>query len=1136
MTWMRHVPVCVVVGLVVIAGLTAPAAGQLSDRGPQFYYVATPGAAPIDARNSTIFKQHLALHLTDVSVDDALLAIGAQTGLHFTYSRDVITLDGTVTIHAEYITLAAALAEVLDDRAIDVQITPSGMARLVKREATTRGAREDGASVRGRVIDAATGVGLGDVQLSLTGVLPDSATVARSKGPLKFHVLASASAVTGKDGRYLMLGIPPGTYALSAHRLSYGPQVDTIVVRRDSQVVTVNFRLHPIAQTLHEVVTTATGQEERYKVGNSVGTIDADSVVQNVPILNVSDLLAARVPGVTVETSSGAVGAPSLIRIRGLSSINGSNDPILIVDGVRVNGNMSAAEVNNLTSPGTPAPSRLDDIDPNSIEKIEVLKGPSASALYGTDAANGVIVITTKRGFAGPAQWSADYTHSWKSVPGSFPWLYYGWGHYVGSNLQNECQNSAVPSCVQDSVERYNPLNNPYTTTIGSAPSNNYDLNVAGGSPNMQYRLTGGVDNQTGVTKLSDYDAYLIRQANGGGSVPGWQLHPNTMIDERLSSNVTIQPSSTLDLAVTTNVIQQTQLDAGDAIGNATDIQQPSDTSFHPSSIIQSKTTTEITRGFGTLNVRWRPATWVDLHAVGGYDYTSREDQSASNNTDCISANCLGQNFVSATTSSTAVTSVDVGGTITWPLHGAISAKTSVGEQYNKSETNTIANSGADIPLGDAVTLNNAASTKTTQNANASATAGWLVQQEFGLNDRLWVSGALRQDAGSAFGSKLQAPMYPKASVSWLLSQEPFFPTNPVLSMVRLRAAYGQSGVQPQLYQAQQVFASTQALVNGNLIPAYLLTGVGNPYLQPERTAEVEGGADIGLFHNRATFDVTLYQRRHYDALIGAQLAPSVGGGSYAENVGNVLDEGLEIGLDQLELVRTRDFGWSVNGGIAFNKNELTTLGNHVLQSNDYSDIRFVPGYPLYGVWARPLLGYTSQNGVVGPNDIVVGDSAVYVGATQPAYEAHWSTNIMVFRVLRINMTFEYQNDLTQSQGLGGVCANGPSSLGANSVHAPLPQQALAQYYNVTFSCLPEVVSFLRFQSAAVSYDLPRRLTRPLHIRSATLMLEARNLALWTSYAGKDPEVNSNPGSDAIADNGVLPQTRDYSFRVRINF
>jgi len=1126
-------------GLIVAAGLARSAHAQLSDRGPRFYYVATPGAAPIDARNAAVFKQHIALHLTNVSVDDALAAIGAQSGLHFTYSKDVITLDGTVTVQADYITLAAALADVLDGRAIDVQVSPSGMARLVKRAADERRPQQEGSTVRGRVTDAATGAGVADVALSLTEVLPDSATSANGKGPLRLHAVASAFTVSGRDGRYLMAGIPPATYALSAHRLSYGPKVDTIVVRRDSQVVTVNLRLFPIAQTLHEVVTTATGQEERYKVGNVVATIDADSVVQSAPILNVSDLLAARAPGVTVETSSGAVGAPSLIRIRGLSSIYGSNDPILIVDGVRVNGNMSAAEVINLAS-NTPATSRLDDIDPNSIEKIEVLKGPSASALYGTDAANGVIVITTKHGIPGPAQWTAEYTHSWKSVPGNFPWLYWGWGKFPGSNAEGGCALVQLPQCVQDSVQRYNPLNNPYTTTIGSAPSNNYDLSVAGGSPTVQYRVAGNVDDQTGVPKLSDYDAYLIQKANGGGSVPGWQLHPNTETDTRLNANVTIQPSSTLDVGFTANVVQQIQLNGGDGIANAVGTQSPNDTTFHPSAVLLNKTTDEITRGFGTLNVRWRPASWVDLHAVGGYDYTSKVDQTVSNITDCASAYaCSGitQNTIGIGRSSTAVTSVDVGGTITWPLHGAISAKTSVGEQYNKTETGGVTNNGY-LPQGS-TTLNNATSIRTTQTAYAAATAGWLVQQEFGLNDRLWVQGALRQDAGSAFGTKLRAPLYPKASASWLLSQEPFFPTNNVLSHVRLRAAYGQSGVQPGAFQAQQVYASSLAIVDGNPIPAYYLTGAGNPYLQPERTAEVEGGADIGLFQDRVMFDVTLYQRRHYDALVSAQLAPSVGGGSYAENVGNVLDEGLEIGLDQLELVRTRDFGWGVNGGIAFNKNDLTTLGNHVLAPNAYgNDIRFVPGYPLFGVWARPLLGYADRDhdGVIGPNDVVVGDSAVYVGSSQPAYEAHWATNIVVFGVIRVNMLFEYQHDLTQTQ-FGGICANGPQSLGAQSVHAPPGQQALAQYYQLTGQqCLPQVVSFLRFQSAGVSYDLPRRLTQPLHIRSARLEILARNLALWTSYAGKDPEVNSAPGTDAVVDNGVVPQTRDYSFRVIINF
>jgi hypothetical protein len=322
-------------------------------------------------------------------------------------------------------------------------------------------------------------------------------------------------------------------------------------------------------------------------------------------------------------------------------------------------------------------------------------------------------------------------------------------------------------------------------------------------------------------------------------------------------------------------------------------------------------------------------------------------------------------------------------------------------------------------------------------------------------------------------------------------------------------------------------------------VPAYLLTGVGNPYLKPERTAEIEGGADIGVFHDRALLAVTFYQRRTSNELIPAQLAPSVGGGSYEENVGDVLNQGLEITLQRLQLIDTRNLGWDINGGVAFNKNELLTLGNHVLGGSYYGSntTRFVPGYPLFGVWARPLLGYSDQNhdGVIEPNEIAVGDSAVYVGATQPAYELNLSTNITVLHVFHINMLFSYQHDLTQTQGVQ-TCVNGPESLGAQSEHAPLAEQAQAQYFTLTFSCLPEVVSLLRFQSAALSWDVPGSVTRRLHLRSAQLMLMGRNLALWTNYAGKDPEVNSNQGSDAIADNGIVPQTRDFSFRVIIGF
>ncbi|HWZ59071.1 MAG TPA: SusC/RagA family TonB-linked outer membrane protein [Gemmatimonadaceae bacterium] len=1115
------------------------AQNNTSGRGPAFYVVRTPGGKREVAYGEVALRRRLSLALDHVSLADALAAVSQQTGIRFVYMKDEVHVDRLVSLRAQDIALAAALTEILFDAGVDVELLPDNQVALVKRLVKpnvddARG-KEDGNTVRGRVTDAATGVGLADVSVVVNDLAPDSESIARSKKPLRFHVRSSGSTVTGKDGRYQIGGITPGTYVVVAHRLSYAPKVDTITVRKDSGVVTVNFQLRPVAYSLNEVVTTATGQEERYKVGTDIAVIDADSVVKNAPILNVSDLLAARAPGVSVEASSGAVGSPSLIRIRGISSIYGTNDPILIVDGVRVNGSMSAIEVSNMAS-GGPTPSRLDDIDPNSIEKIEVLKGPSASALYGTDAANGVIVITTKRGTSGPARWAADYTHSWTSVPGNWPWLYQGYGTNPLSNVPGGCSNGS--GCHQDSVVRYNPLNNPYTTTLASGLTDAYNLSVSGGAPTVQYYVNASREDQLGASKLSDYDAYLIRKANGG-SIDSWVLRPNTNNNNRISSHLTMQPTPTLDLTFTSNFVQQLTLNGGDGINAALNGFTQIDTAYHPSSVLTQRNTSAIDRAFGALSGTWRPTGWLVFHASGGYDYTSRVDQSQSAATDCVTG-CPGvTNGLGIGRSTETVTSVDVGGTATWPLHGAIGAKTSLGEQYTKSQTDAVGLAGSNLPQGS-TTLNGAASTTASQADVVAATAGWYVQQEFSLNDRLYLSGGVREDAGSGFGSKLVAPAYPKASISWLLSQEPFWPVNTnVLSTVRLRAAYGQSGTQPGQFEAQQVYASQQAVLGGQLVPAYYMTGVGNPYLKPERTGEIEGGADIGVFHDRALIAVTFYQRRTSNELISAALAPSVGGGSYQENVGDVLNQGLEITLQRLLLVDTRNFGWDVNGGVAFNKNDLVSLGNHVLAgyNGTNSTTRFVPGYPLDGVWARPLLGYSDQNhdGIIERSEIVVGDSAVYVGATQPKYELNLSTNIAVLHEFHINMLFSYQHALTQSQGVFN-CVNGPQSFGAQSEHASLAQQAQFQYYNVTFSCLPEVVSFLRFQSAALSWDVPGSVTRRLHLRSAQLMLMGRNLGLWTSYAGKDPEVNSNQGRDQISDNGIVPQTRDYSFRVIIGF
>ena len=235
-------------------------------------------------------------------------------------------------------------------------------------------------SITGRVADAASGQPIASAQVNVVGT--------------------TLGAQTNSEGQYVIRGVGAGTVQVRALRVGYSEQTQSVTVGAGEQA-TANFQMRPVAVSLAPVVTTATGQQRRIEVGNAIAQVDAAQIVQERAISNMADVLTARAAGVQVLPGT-QTGAGTRVRIRGTSSISLTNNPIYVIDGVRVEGTTGSSSV----SVGGTTPSRVGDLNPEEIESIEIVKGPSAATLYGTDAANGVIVIRTKRGVAGRPQWT----------------------------------------------------------------------------------------------------------------------------------------------------------------------------------------------------------------------------------------------------------------------------------------------------------------------------------------------------------------------------------------------------------------------------------------------------------------------------------------------------------------------------------------------------------------------------------------------------------------------------------------------------------------------------------------------------------------------------------------------------------
>ncbi len=1141
------------------------ASGRLIAQGaPGATVVAVAPSADTAARPSYVppLERTVSVHFIRVPLRAAIEAIAREAHVQLTYSLRVLPAEKVVSVDAEQLTVADALRVVLFDTdlaAVPAPASADGIA-LVSRadrarlESTRR--LQGGGTIVGRVVDGATHVPLDQVAVRIEG--------------------SGLGAVTTSDGRYAIRSVSSGTYRVTARRVGYTALMKMVAIVADS-VAAVDFVLTAAPTRLNEMVTTAVGDQRRYEVGNDISTINADSIAPTAPITTLTDLISARAPGVTVLEASGLTGSGETIRIRGLSSLVLQNDPILIVDGVRQD-NSAGGDVSSLVSNGGgthPTPTRLNDINFADIQAIDILKGPSASTEYGTDAASGVIIITTKHGTAGRPQWKLSAEQTESAVPVSFPVGYYGWGHTTtGAKNPVNCQLVAAPffgapsattgQCVIDSVTTGNPLNVPATSIFGTGNRGKYDLSVTGGSDAVRYFISGGLSNERGAIRMPPVFRELADTAHLG--LPGTALHPNTEQQRSVRVNTAMKLSSTADLTATGSYLstyQQTPdaqalyfgvftapalTDAAHAYGYGSF--GGTSTGMGPLSELTALGSQNASRITGGMAANWRPVGWFLGRATAGLDHGTQRNEilnyPIANPTYAFYAPFLG--LADATTD---VYSLDLRGTATVSLASSLRAVTSVGLQ--EVDTRTVGQSASVTGITVTnLTVNGAAGPTAQQVANRQATLGGYGEEQFGIADRLFVTGALRVDAGSSFGRSYTVATYPKASMSWLA-------VNHAGTTARVRGAFGEAGVQPTNGAALPLYAPSVAYLGGTATTVYPISWPGNPNLRPERTAEFEGGIDVGGWSNRVTLALTGYSKTTRDALVNINLGETLSNYTYQENIGKVRNTGAEMSAT-IEILRTQSVGWDMAINASTNHNTLVSLARGLTAQQAAAPAlgfqwRQAPGYPLYGIWARRVT-YADANhdGIIEAGEVTVADSSSFIGPSLPTQEASVSTHLALWRgAVTVGGLADYRGGYRIANSL----AEYGDFVGRNRANydrtAPLRLQAAAVAANTPPFAFPaqyvEDGSFARVREVSVTYAVPRTLTRGLRVQSLSVTGAVRNLALWTRYTGTDPETSNTAGinvqplqtsggnlvnNNVRADIGSVPLLRYWVLRLNV--
>jgi TonB-linked SusC/RagA family outer membrane protein len=933
---------------------------------------------------------------------------------------------------------------------------------------------------------------------------------------------------TDANGRFRIAGINGTSAVLEIRRLGYKMATTTASVGTETQV-----SMEPASINLDAVVVTGQpGSTAKRTLGVDIAQIDASTITAKAPINNFQNLINGRAPGVTILQNSGVIGSGATVRVRGVSSFSLSNTPLIYVDGIRVDNAQGTGPQNQ--SFGASTTTRWNDFSPDDIESIEIVKGPAAATLYGTEAANGVIQIITKKGAQGKPTWDLTVRGGTNSFANqdSRIWTNYGpdpvTGQIVALNI----------------AKREADAGNPIFKT-GQMQS--YDVGVGGGSPTFRYRVSGSYKKDGGVSPSN-----LLKNYGGRAN---FTLNPSDKI--QVESNLAYITGRT-DLAPeagyggttwTTYYATPTNLTYADGTPKPNNgFYSALPTAYDK----QYQMFQDINRFTGSVQVTHNPTTWFSHHLTVGTDQgmEDNEELSAVHNDPNFSyffGTDADSGYKSVTTRANSYSSLTYGGTIK-SAFSAITASTSYGLDFFRRNTKYISAYGEDFPGPGLTAISSTTSARTgSETSVENNTVGVYGQEQLGFRDRLFLTGGLRADNNSSFGANFKRVYYPKVSASWVISEEPFF-RMPFVNTLKLRSAYGQTGQAPLPYSAVPYFT---AVTGPNGSAAVAPASRGNPNLGPERGYETEVGLDAGFLNDRAGVEFTHFTGGTRNAILDRPVAPSTGyPGTQLVNAGRIAKHGDEIMLRATPIANARTT-WDVTFSTSTNHTKVVNLGGDTFISPS-ANIRHTVGYPVGAWWGKrvvdatidPVTGKSTavfcDPGVAGGAPVLCANAPVlFLGNTTPTSEGAFTSTLSFFRNFSLYTLVDFKGGYKKLDG-------------NRRVRCHLFIECRENYYPKEFS--PAIVgavsssayvsdlindaSYTKLREISLSYNLPASFATRLGAARASVSIAGRNLHTWTNYKGLEPEASFQGGTRGFGqwEQDVTPQLRSFVGTLRLNF
>ncbi|MBT9395205.1 TonB-dependent receptor [Hymenobacter sp. NST-14] len=1005
-------------------------------------------------------------------------------------------------------------------------------------------------AVSGRVVDRATGDGIPGVTVIVKGT--------------------SIGVSTNADGSFA-LNAPTSATTLSLSSVGFISQEVAIT---DGPI---NVGLATDSKQLSEVVVVGYGEQSKALVTGAISQVDAKEFASQ-PVASVEQVLQGRASGVQVSSNSGTPGGGISVRIRGNNSISASSDPLYVVDGVPINsGSYSNVGVGNQQL------NALADINPNDIASIEVLKDASAAAIYGSRGANGVVLVTTKRGQSGKTKITLD---AYAGVQQTWNRLDVLNGQQ-SQDLINEARTNVglAPRYVEASP---NPSSQQLFTGASTnwqdeifrdALIQNYTVSASGGDAKTRFLVSGTYFDQEGIVLGSSFN-------RGSG-----RFNLDHQVSNKFKVGLSLTGSRSLSNRINNDNNIYGVLSTALLLGSQFPVYNPDGTfGRDPFSSVENPVAAAIlptflarnNRAIGSLYGDYQLAKGLRLRSSIGGDYLNLKEDVYIPSTALQAVGSSGRGNANSR--------YDVGwineNTLSYDKQiGDHSLTVLLGQSAQRSTEQGIITQVTGFATNK-ITQLSAGSVKTEA---ASDETLWTLLSFFGrvnynYQGKYIFSGSLRRDGSSRFGTDNKYGYFPAASVAWRVSEEAFLKDNATLSELKLRAGYGVVGnFNIGNFASRNLFGvGATNLANYNAVAGFAPVQLGVSDLGWEQTTEYSAGIDLGFWENRVSLSANAFQREAKDLLLNRQLPLTSGFTSVTQNIGDLENKGLEFDLTT-QNVRSASFSWSTNLNISIIRNEVTRLVDNAPFAAGFAN-RVQVGQPLgsfYGyvvdriyqtageiesdnAEARRLTGnpnarYQGTTAATNPRpgDIrfrdLNGDGVVtaldqeIIGSAQPKFFGGMN-NTLSFKGIDLNFFLQftkgnqiYNNSRAFAEGMNGQFGQLASTLERWTPDNPstsMPRAAWGDPNNNrrTSDRWLEDGSYMRLKTATLGYNLPTAWIAPLRMQSARIYLAGQNLLTFTKYKGLDPEVNTFSGSNISQGTDFLtfPQARVYQVGVNI--